>query len=129
KMIRYESIFYGLKSLLYGLPISIGIMYLMYKAFSEGYDYSFTLPWISILIAIFAVFLIVGTTIVYASSKVKKKNIIDALKQENIYVFELQRVLGIDIILNESSLVSSLKHTTRSARGVARHLSSTSELI
>src|SRR5699024_7310155 len=49
KMIRYESIFYGLKSLLYGLPISIGIMYLMYKAFSEGYDYSFTLPWISIL--------------------------------------------------------------------------------
>src|SRR5699024_3322189 len=84
KMIRYESIFYGLKSLLYGLPISIGIMYLMYKAFSEGYDYSFTLPWISILIAIFAVFLIVGTTMVYASSKVKKKNIIDALKQENI---------------------------------------------
>src|SRR5699024_9840015 len=84
KVIRYESIFYGMKSLLYGLPISIGIMYLMYKAFSEGYDYSFTLPWISILIAIFAVFLIVGTTMVYASSKVKKKNIIDALKQENI---------------------------------------------
>lgn len=84
KMIRYESLFYGLKALLYGLPISIGIMFLMYMSFSEGYDYRFTLPWVSILIAVVAVFLIVGLTMLYASSKVKKKNIIDALKQENI---------------------------------------------
>ena len=32
KMINYESIFYGIKSLLYGLPISIGATYLIYKA-------------------------------------------------------------------------------------------------
>lgn len=84
KMINYESIFYGIKALLYGLPISIGIMFLMYRAFAGSFDYSFTLPWLSILYVIVAVFLIVGTSMLYSSSKVKKQNIIEALKQENI---------------------------------------------
>ena len=44
KMINYESIFYGIKSLLYGLPISIGVMYLIYNAMSDSFDYPFRLP-------------------------------------------------------------------------------------
>ena len=84
KMINYESIFYGIKSLLYGLPISIGVMYLIYKALMNSFQFGFTLPWISIMYVIVAVFIIVSSTMLYASSKVKKANIIDALKQESI---------------------------------------------
>ncbi|MBO0991619.1 ABC transporter permease [Bacillus sp. SD088] len=84
KMINYESIFYGIKALLYGLPISIAIMYLMYRALMNSFDYVFTLPWLSLLYVVVAVFLIVGIAMLYSSAKVKKENIIDALKQENI---------------------------------------------
>src|SRR5699024_3140707 len=57
KMIRYESIFFGLKALLYGLPISIGIMYLMYRAMLDGFMFQFSLPWINILIIAIGIFL------------------------------------------------------------------------
>src|SRR5690625_7087132 len=52
KMINYESIFYGMKSLLYGLPLSVGVMYLIYNAMAESFEYPFRLPWLSILIVI-----------------------------------------------------------------------------
>lgn len=84
KMINYESIFYGIKSLLYGLPISILAMYLIYRSMMNSFTFGFSLPWLSILYVILAVFLIVSAAMLYSSSKVKKENIIDALKQENI---------------------------------------------
>src|SRR5690625_6655235 len=84
KMINYESIFYGAKSLLYGLPISIGIMYLIHKSMMDSFAYPFSLPWLRIFYVIVVVFIIVGSAMLYSSSKVKKENIIDALKQDNI---------------------------------------------
>lgn len=84
KMMNYESIFYGIKSLLYGLPISVIIMYLIYRASMNSFNYKFILPWTSMLYAIAAVFVIVSSAMLYSSSKVKRENIIDALKQESI---------------------------------------------
>ncbi|WP_170006419.1 ABC transporter permease [Bacillus fonticola] len=84
KMINYESIFYGVRSLLYGLPISIGVMYLTHRALSGTFSYEFTLPVMSMGYAVAAVFMIVGAAMLYSSAKVKKENIIDALKQENL---------------------------------------------
>lgn len=84
QMIRYESLFYGIKALLYGLPISIGLMYLMHRSMTQGFELAFKLPWMHIGIVVVAVFLIVSLSMMYASAKVKKENIIDALKQENI---------------------------------------------
>ncbi len=84
KMINYESIFYGVKSLLYGLPTSIIIMYLIHRSLMNSFDYKFALPWANILYVIVAVFIIIGSAMLYSSSKVKKENIIDALKQESI---------------------------------------------
>ncbi|NFE79384.1 FtsX-like permease family protein [Clostridium sporogenes] len=82
KMINYESIFYGIKALLYGIPISIFIMYLIHETLMEKFSFKFTLPWINILLAVVAVFIIVGVAMLYSSSKVKKENIIYALKNE-----------------------------------------------
>ncbi|WFR58717.1 FtsX-like permease family protein [Anaerocolumna sp. AGMB13025] len=84
KMIRYESIFYGLKSLLYGLPIGCAMIYLVYKALGRNFDFYFFLPWQNILFAVLSVFLIIGSTMVYAVRKTKKDNIIDTLKNENL---------------------------------------------
>lgn len=84
KMINYESVFYGMKSLLYGLPISILVMYLIHRSMMNTFSYQFELPWLSILYVIVAVFFIVGSAMLYSSTKVKKENIIDALKQESI---------------------------------------------
>jgi putative ABC transport system permease protein len=84
KMLNYESIFYGIKSLLYGLPLSVMLMYLIYRSMMYSFSYGLVLPWTSIGYVIIIVFVIVGAAMLYSSSKVKQDNIIDALKQENI---------------------------------------------
>ncbi len=84
KMIRYESIFYGLKALLYGLPVSFATVYLVYKTLGRNFDFHFFVPWDSVLMAIAGVFLIIGITMLYAVRKTKKDNIIDTLKNENL---------------------------------------------
>ena len=83
KMVYYESIFYGMKALAYGVPISILIMYLIYRAQINTFEAAFTLPWGDILFVTVVIFLIVGSSMLYAISKVKSDNIIDRLKQEN----------------------------------------------
>ncbi len=84
KMLNYESIFYGIKALLYGIPISIFVMYIIYDVLMAKFDFKFTLPIGNIAIVIVSVFFIVGMAMLYSSSKVRKENIIDALKQEII---------------------------------------------
>ena len=84
RMLNYESIFYGVKALLYGIPLSFVAIFLMYNALGEGFTFGFAVPWIPLVIAIAAVFLIVGSTMLYAGHRVKRENIIDALKEENI---------------------------------------------
>jgi len=41
KMINYESIFYGLKSLVYGLPLSVIVMVLIYWSLMNTFSYRF----------------------------------------------------------------------------------------
>ncbi|MGK0468886.1 ABC transporter permease [Clostridium sp.] len=84
KMINYESLFYGIKSLLYGLPISFGIMYLIYRVLNDSSGVEFAIPWGSVIVTVTSVFAIVSSTMLYSSSKIRKENIIDALKTENI---------------------------------------------
>lgn len=84
KMLNLECFFYGTKALLYGLPISIGICYLINQGFGNLLEFAFNLPWASIIISIVAVYLVVFITMIYSSSKIKKENIIDVLRDENI---------------------------------------------
>jgi putative ABC transport system permease protein len=84
KMMSYESVFYGVKALVYGLPISLGIMFLIYRAMKQTFEYHFVFPWLSVLYVIVIIFIIVGSSMSYSIKKVRKENIIDALKQESI---------------------------------------------
>ena len=83
-MIHYESIFYGLKALLYGLPLSVLVMIGIHRSIGYTFEYGFRLPWMSILFVIVVIFLIVGSAMLYSISKIKNENIIESLKQENI---------------------------------------------
>ncbi|SEN85399.1 putative ABC transport system permease protein [Mesobacillus persicus] len=83
KMINYESIFYGVKALAYGLPISLLVMLAIHRSLRNTFEYGFTLPWVSILFVIAVIFIIVGSAMLYSIAKIKNENIIDGLKQEN----------------------------------------------
>lgn len=82
RLVRYESIFYGIKSLSFGIPIGIAINYLLYLQVSPAIEFKFTLPWGSYLLAVVSVLAVVFITMLYASQRIKKQNIIDSLKTE-----------------------------------------------
>lgn len=84
RMLRFESMFYGMKALFWGIPVSIVIELLMYGGLSRNFSFGFYLPVIPLVIVVLAIFVIVGLTMLYSASKVKKANIISILTQENI---------------------------------------------
>ncbi|MCI8275180.1 MAG: FtsX-like permease family protein [Lachnospiraceae bacterium] len=84
RMIAYESVFYGLKALLYGLPIGLLLMLGIYTAISSAVETGFYILWNQVIAAIVSVMLVVGVTMWYSSRKIKKANIVDVLKNENI---------------------------------------------
>lgn len=84
RMMNFECLFYGLKALLFGLPLSFGITYLIYMAVISGIDAPFVLPWVGIGIAVFSVFFVVFVTMMYSVRKLKKANVIDVLRSDMV---------------------------------------------
>lgn len=84
RMIRLESIFYGLKSLVIGLPIGIGLSYLISRAFSSNLEAGYILPFKAIAISIIFVILIIGIIMRYSMRKINKQNIIETIRNDNI---------------------------------------------
>lgn len=84
KMMNFECAFYGMRALILGLPLATISSWLIYKFMSDGGadNIHFVLPWGSIGISIFSVLFLVFITMLYAISKIKKENIIDALRDE-----------------------------------------------
>lgn len=85
KMMSYESLLYGIKSIILGLPISLALTYLIYMVVSDsGFQLSFSLPVANILFALASVFAVVFASMVYSAKKLKKYNTADELKNENL---------------------------------------------
>jgi putative ABC transport system permease protein len=84
RMMDYECLLYGIKSLIWGLPASAAVTYLIYKSIREGFTASFYIPWLSVIIAVFSVFAVVFAAMMYSMDKIKKDNPIDALRNENL---------------------------------------------
>ncbi len=83
KMIRLESIFMGVKALLFGVPIGLILSFIIHKALnSEGAKFPF--PYLSIIICFVVVFLIINLIMNYSLNKIKKQNIIETIRNENI---------------------------------------------
>ena len=84
KMIKLESIMYGTKSLLIGIPIGLFGSYEIFKSFTNSIDFGFIVPWQAIIISVIFVFIIVGLTMKYSLNKINKQNIIETIRQDNI---------------------------------------------
>lgn len=83
RMLRFESLFYGLKALIFGLPLGLLCSYFMQQILASGpFDIAFYPDWRVYLGVTLAVFLIVGMSMWYATSKVKKDTIVETLKTE-----------------------------------------------
>lgn len=84
KLLFFESLFFGLKSLMYGIPVSLAINFLISLSIGNMFDTGLIINWSSLLISIIAVFAVVLISMNYASKKIKKENILEALREENI---------------------------------------------
>lgn len=85
KMLFFESLFFGMKSLIFAIPVSIGVTILIHYSLADMVSIStIIIPWEAIIISIVSVFIIVLLTMMYSSSKIKKHNIIEQIREENI---------------------------------------------
>lgn len=84
RMIRLESIFYGVKSLIIGIPIGILLSYGMYNVFKDNMQMSYNLPLKAIIISIIFVSIIIGIIMKYSMNKINKQNIIETIRNDNI---------------------------------------------
>ena len=84
RMIRLESIFYGTKAILIGVPLGILGSYAIYLAFVNSIEMQYTFPIIPTIIAIVTVFILIGGIMKYSLNKINKQNIIETIRKDNI---------------------------------------------
>lgn len=84
RMMRFECAFYGMRTLFVGIPIALLLSWMIHTVIMsvEELDIAFTVPWGALGISIIEVFGIVFVTMAYAVGKIRKENIIDALRDE-----------------------------------------------
>ena len=82
RMIRLESLFMGIKSLLFGILIGIILSYLIYL--SSDSDIPYKLPIVAIIISILVVFILISLIMKYSLNKISKQNTIETIRNENI---------------------------------------------
>lgn len=84
RMIRLESLFYGLKSLLIGVPLGLLGGYAIFKATGNTIMLEYSFPTMAVLISIVFVFSVVWLIMKISISKVNKQNIIETIRNDNI---------------------------------------------
>lgn len=82
RMIYLEAGRYGAKALLFSIPVGILIHFAMYKALSGTMDFGFIIHPLSYVLAVIAVFVIIGTALLYSIDKIRDDNIIETLKTD-----------------------------------------------
>ena len=83
KMIRLETILYGIKALVWGISISLLLSYLMFTTFDTKL-HTFNPDLLMYVVTIIAVFGILGISMALSISKIKDDNIIEALKEDAV---------------------------------------------
>lgn len=84
RIIWLESVFYGVKSLLIGIPAGILLSVGFHMAMGTNLETAYHLPWTGILISIGAVFVLLFGIMRYSMGRINRKNIIETIQSENI---------------------------------------------
>ncbi len=80
KMLNYESILCSMKALIIGIPVGILITILVNLPIRSMMPIPYEIPWLSLLLCVIVVLLITWGTTRYASHKLEKQNIIEAIR-------------------------------------------------
>lgn len=80
RMLYYECLIYGSKSVLYGIILTVMVSYVICKVIGIGADAGFVIPWGDLITAIAGVFLVVFASMIYAMCRIRKNNIVEELK-------------------------------------------------
>ncbi len=84
RMLSYECIFYGLKALFFGLPVSVLVTCLIYVSVGLGVELPFRLPTGSLVVSIISVFIVVFSSMIYSMKRIRHENIMDAIKSQSL---------------------------------------------
>jgi putative ABC transport system permease protein len=84
RMLSLESLFYGLKALIIGLPISFLGYYLLYLGMNLKIGFAFIWPWQSMLFSAAAVMLITFGTMRYSAKMLRGANTVELIRTINI---------------------------------------------
>ena len=84
KMINYESLLYGLKALIFGLPVGLAISYWLYTETGNVFSSEYHFPFKAVGICVVFVFAIIFITMRYAVQKSKNQNTIEMIRKDNI---------------------------------------------
>ena len=84
RMIRLESLFYGIKSLIIGIPLGLIGGLAIFWAFSNNSTFDYVVPYTSIIISIVFVFAVIWMIMKFSIVKVGKQNIIETIRNDNI---------------------------------------------
>lgn len=84
RMIRLESLFYTVRALIIGIPLGLLGGYLINLSFNEGGQLNYFFPWPAVLISVATVMLVVRMIMRFSIGKVRKQNIIETIRNDNI---------------------------------------------
>lgn len=84
RMINLETIFYGTKSLMYGIILGLLGTFALYRAFEIKDNANFYMPINAIIISIVAVFILVSIIMKYSIGKINRQNTIETIRKDNI---------------------------------------------
>ena len=84
RMLNYECLIYGGRSLAIGLPISFIFSFFIHRVINQMVQVDYFIPYVSILLAITMVFVVVFITMLYTTRKIRRNNVIEELRIENI---------------------------------------------
>lgn len=84
RMVNLETIFYSCKALFYGIILGLLGSVAFYNAFREKSNGVFEFPWLAIIISIVFVFFLVYVIMRFSLGKIRKQNIIETIRNDNI---------------------------------------------
>ncbi len=84
RMIRLESLFMGVKSLIIGIPIGVLLSYVIYHFLVSEMGLPYKLPLMAITISVIIVFILIWIIMRYSIHKINRQNIIETIRNENI---------------------------------------------
>ena len=80
KMMNYECLIYGIRSMVYGIVLTVLISAALYRSIGAGADIEYLIPWGYLAVAAVGVFGVVFMTMLYTMRSIKKNNIVEELK-------------------------------------------------